>query len=268
MALAAPVSLVLLVVMSATLAYSQAPGKTRRTPDGHPDLSGTWAFGVDLPPIGLTKRVDGKVIRTGLDQSARHTITDVPGALPWTKAPSYKPEFREKVKSLEANESKVDPVFYCAKPGVPRIGSPRKIVQLPKEMIFLYEDISGDPYRVIPTDGRAHNPRANPTYYGEGIAHWYKDTLVVDTTNFVEDTWFGENGYIHSDKLHVIERLWLTPENNLAYQVTVDDPGVLTEPWTNFPHVIKPSTELLEESPACKDDDGQRLLNLDHHQQR
>ena len=100
------------------------------------------------------------------------------------------------------------------------------------------------------------------------MGHWEKDTLVVDTTNFVEDTWFGEDGYFHSDKLHVIERLWLTPENNLAYQVTVDDPGVLTEPWTNFPHVIKPSTELLEESPACKEDDGHRLLNLDHHQQR
>jgi hypothetical protein len=268
MALAAPVSIALLVVFSATLAYSQAPGKTHRTPDGHPELSGTWAFGVDLPPIGLTKRVDGQVIRASVDQSARHNISDVPGSLSWTKTPSYKPEFREKVKNLEANESKVDPVFYCAKPGVPRIGSPRKIVQLANEMIFLYEDIAGDPYRIIPTDGRKHNPRANPTYYGDGVGHWEKDTLVVDTTNFVEDTWFGEDGYFHSDKLHVIERLWLTPENNLAYQVTVDDPGVLTEPWTNFPHVIKPSTEPLEESPPCKDDDGQRLLNLDHHQQR
>jgi len=258
----------LLIVMSATVAYSQTPGKARRTPDGHPDLSGTWAFGVDLPPTPLTKRVDGQVIRAKVDQSARHTISEVPGALPWTKAPSYKPEFREKVKNLEANESKTDPVFYCAQPGVPRIGSPRKIVQLPKEMIFLYEDIAGDPYRIIPMDGRAHNPRANPTHYGEGIGHWEKDTLVVDTTNFVEDTWFGENGYIHSDKLHVIERIWLTADNNLAYQVTVEDPVMLTAPWTDFAHVIKPSTEQLEESPPCKDDDGQRLLNLDHHQQR
>ena len=266
--LLSPVFITMLIVLASTPAYSQGVGKIRRTPDGHPDLSGTWAFGVDLPPVPLTKRVDGKVIRTVVDQSARHAVTEVPGALPWTKAPFYKPEFREKVKNLEANESKTDPVFYCAKPGVPRIGSPRKIVQLPKEMIFLYEDISGDPYRVIPTDGRAHNPRANPTYYGEGIGHWEKDILVVDTTNFVDDTWFGEDGYIHSDKMHVVERLWLTPENNLVYQVTVDDPVMLTEPWTNFPHVIKPSTELLEESPACKDDDGQRLINLDHHQQR
>ena len=258
-----------IALISVTLAYSQSSGKIRRAPDGHPDLSGTWAFGIDLPPIGATKVVDGKVIRATVDQSARHSISnDVPGALPWTKAPSYKPEFQEKVKHLEANESKLDPVFYCARPGVPRIGSPRKIVQLPNEMIFLYEDISGDPYRIIPIDGRKHNLRANPTYHGDATGHWEKDTLVVDTTNFVDDTWFGEDGYFHSDKLHVIERLWLTPENNLAYQVTVEDPVVLTEPWTNFPHVIKPSTETLEESPPCKEDDGQRLLNLDHHLQR
>jgi hypothetical protein len=259
----------LVAFLAVTLAYSQTPGKIRRTADGHPDLSGNWEFGISLPLQGISKVVDGQAIRSSFDQSARRTINkEVPGALPWTKAPSYKPEFQEKVTYLEANESKSDDVFYCGRPGIPRIGSPRKIVQLPNEMIFLYEDISGDPYRIIPIDGRKHNPRANPSYYGDAVGHWEKDTLVVDTTNFVEDTWFGENGYFHSDKLHVIERLWLTPENNLAYQVTVDDPVVLTEPWTNFTRVIKPSSEALEESPACKDDDGPRLKNLDHHGQR
>ena len=47
--------------------------------------------------------------------------------------------------------------------------------------------------------------------------------------------------------------------DNLAYQVTVDDPKVLTQPWTNFPGVIKPSNVPLEESPVCKEDDGHRL---------
>ena len=243
--------------------------KIRRTHDGHPDLSGTWTFGIDLPHGVLTRVVNGKATHAHVDQSARHHASDdVPGALPWAAIPSYKPEFQEKIKYLAANESKTDGVFYCGKPGVPRIGSPRKIVQLPNEMIFLYEDISGDPYRIIPTDGRKHREGANPSFYGDAVGHWEKDTLVVDTTNFVADTWFGENGYMHSDKLHVIERLWLTPENNLVYQVTVDDTGVLTQPWTNFARVIPPSDEALEESAPCKEDDGNRLINLDHHLQR
>lgn len=246
-----------------------AAAKVRRLPDGHPDLSGTWAYGIGLPPGALKKVVDGTVTVSKLDQSARQQPRgDVPGALPWTPAPSYKPESQEKVKYLAANESKQDSVFYCGKPGVPRIGAPRKIVQLPSEMIFLYEDISGDPYRVIPTDGRPHRKDANPSYYGDAVGHWEGYTLVVESINFVDDTWFGEEGYFHSDRMRVTERLWLTPENKLAYQVTVDDPGVLTQPWTNYARVSAPSNDLLEESPPCKDDDGPRLVNSDHHIQR
>jgi len=89
----------------------------------------------------------------------------------------------------------------------------------------------------------------------------------VETTNFVEETWFGEEGYFHSDAMRVLERFWRVGDN-LAYQVTVDDPKVLTGPWTNFTHLIKPSDQPLEESPICKEDDAHRLLNLDHHLQR
>ena len=271
------------LLLAAALAFSQAPAannapaaksaapaaKIHRTADGHPDLSGNWTFGIDLPHGDLVKVVDGKTTRSHFDQSARHHASnDVPGALPWDPAPSYKPEFQEKVKFNAANESKVDPVFYCDKPGTPRIGSPRKIVQLPTETIFLYEDISGDTFRIIPTDGRAHRADANPTAFGDAIGHWEKDVFVVETTNFVDDTWFGENGYLHSDKMKSIERLWLTPDGKLVYQATVEDPQVLTKPWTNFARVIPPNNDPIEESPKCKEDDGSRLLNLDHHLQR
>jgi len=245
-----------------------AASKANRTADGHPDLSGNWTYAIDLAPIVLKKVTEGKVTTTALDQSARHRAAEnVPGALQWTKAPSYKPEFQAKVSDLAAHESKVDGVFYCGRPGVPRIGSPRRIIQLRGELIFLYEEISGDIYRIIPTDGRKHRADANPSYYGDAVGHWDGDTLVVETTNFVDDTWFGEEGYFHSDAMRVIERFWRVGEN-LAYQVTVDDPKVLTQPWTNFTHVIKPSSQPLEESPICKEDDAHRLLNLDHHLQR
>jgi hypothetical protein len=89
----------------------------------------------------------------------------------------------------------------------------------------------------------------------------------VDVTNFVEDTWFGENGYFHSDAMHVTERLWRDGPN-LVYQATVEDPKVLTAPWTMAPRVVKPSDDPLEESPRCVESDGSKLLNNDHHGQR
>ena len=130
----------------------------------HPDLSGLWLFSIGLPSTALKKEVNGKVEINRIDASGRRAVrSDVPGALPSAPGPSYKPEFQTKVKHLSDNESKLDPVFYCDRPGIPRIGSPRRIIQLANEVVFLYEDISGDPYRVIPTDGRPHCKDANPS---------------------------------------------------------------------------------------------------------
>jgi len=231
--------------------------------DGHPDLSGTWAGAGGLA-TALKRVVDEKVVISRPDLSRPATAVS---ALSSALAPSYKPQFQAKVKELSDHESKVDPVFYCGKPGVPRIGAPRRIIQLPTEIVFLYEDMSGDPYRVIPTDGRGHRVNANPSAYGDSVGHWEGNRLVIETTSFSEDTWFGEDGYFHSDAMRVTERLWREGEN-LVWQATVEDPNVLTAPWTMAPRVMKPSNEPLQESPRCVEDDGARLLNLDHHRQR
>lgn len=186
--------------------FVAAASLAAQTNAGHPDLSGTWLFSIDLPPIALKRQANGTTSVKGIDASGRRpAAVNVAGALPSTAAPVYKPELRAKVKDLIDHESKTDQVFYCGRPGVPRIGPPRRIVQLPNEVVFLYEDISGDPYRIIPTDGRPHRKDGNPSYYGDSVAKWEGNTLVVDVTNFVEDTWFGEDGYFHSDAMHVTD---------------------------------------------------------------
>jgi hypothetical protein len=262
------IAAVLLPIVGTAQPTAKPANGAKQTADGHPDLSGVWQFAIDLPPGALKKEANGAVSFKSFDPSARRPApTAVPGALPFTAKPTYKPEYLAKVKDLEEHESKTDEVFYCGKPGVPRIGSPRKIVQLPNEIIFFYEDISGDPYRIIPTDGRPHRAGANPSYYGDSVARWEGDKLIVDVTNFVDSSWFGEDGYMHSDAMHVTERLWRNGEN-LVYQVTVDDPKVLTAPWTEAPRVIKPSNDPLEESPRCVESDAGKLTNNDHHQQR
>ena len=248
------------VVSCATLAAQSSS-------NGHPDLSGTWLFSIDLPPIALKKTTNGAASVKTIDASGRRpAATDIPGTLPFAPAPVYKQEFRTKVKDLIDHESKTDPVFYCDRPGIPRIGPPRRIIQLPNEFVFLYEDISGDPYRIIPVGGQ-HKKDGNPSYYGDSVARWDGNTLVVDVVNFVDSTWFGEDGYFHSDAMHVTERFWRSGAN-LVYQVTVDDPKVLASPWTMAPRVVKPSTEGLEESPKCTESDAKLLVNNDHHGQR
>ena len=252
--------------LAAGAASAQQPAQSA---NDRPDLSGIWSTFPGVNPVsGLKREVAGVQETRIVDRTAiRGVVSKGSGVLPWTDAPSYKPEFQAKVKELDSLQSKTDPVFYCAKPGLPRVGPPRRILQFPNEMIFLYEDMSGDPYRVIPTDGRQHRANANPSYYGDSVGRWESNTLVIDARNFVEDTWFGEKGYFHTDAMRVTERLWRDGEN-LVWQVTVDDPKVLTTPWTMAPRMVKRSTQPLEESPACREQDGALLQNNDHHDQR
>lgn len=252
------------------VALAQQGGSASRRSDAaaHPDLSGVWSYAIDRAPAALRKEVNGVVTIVKIDQSARHgDATSVPGVRPSTPKPSYKPAFLSKVQDLSDRQSRTDPVFYCGRPGAPRIGPPRKIAQLANETIFFYEDISGDPYRIIPTDGRPHRTRANPSHYGDAVGRWEGDVFVVDARNFVDDTWFGEDGYFHTDAMRVIERLWKVGDN-LVWQATVEEPNVLTAPWTMPPRLVRPSTESLEESPKCIETDGPKLLNNDHHLQR
>ncbi len=253
----------------AGLCFAQSGTKDEfaRTAAGHPDFSGIWEYSVALPVGGVKQVINGKVVYGIPDSSGRQAAKgEVPGALPFDAKPSYKADQQAKVAELDANQSRTDNVFYCGRPGVPRLGPPRKVVQTPDELIFLYEDMSGDTYRIIPV-GAKHDEYADPSFNGDSIAWWDGDTLVVEATNFVEDTWFGEYGYFHTEDMKVTERFWPVGKQ-MAYQVTVEDPNVLAKPWTQAPRLIDHSDEKLIESAACVESDADLLTNKDHHLQR
>jgi hypothetical protein len=146
--------------------------------------------------------------------------------------PVYKPQYWNQVQKLDYDLNYEDPLNRCYPPGLPRVGRPRKIVQTANEIIFFY----GVDTRIIPLDGRAHDPDAIPTFYGHSVGHWDGDTLVVDVRGFNDTTWLagalsgGGGGYLHSFEMRVIERL-RREGNTLHYQATVEDPEVLLEPW-------------------------------------
>ena len=89
----------------------------------------------------------------------------------------------------------------------------------------------------------------------------------MEATNFVEDTWFGENGYFHSDAMSVIERL-TRQGDNILYEVTVDDPKVLTQPWTMNPRQAPTDRRATRGIAALRRARWPASLNSDHHQQR
>jgi hypothetical protein len=101
-----------------------------------------------------------------------------------------------------------------------------QIVQSSNSIVILTEMIHDA--RVIPLDRRPHLPSDVRTWLGDARGHWEGDTLVIDSTNFRP----GVFRNISTEKLHVIERFTRTGPNVLQWQVTIDDPGAWTKPWT------------------------------------
>ena len=101
--------------------------------------------------------------------------------------------------------------------------------------LFVQLDEHNHDYRVVTIDGRAHSKEPDPKFNGESVAHWDGDALVIDTVAIDERVWNGEQWQFHSDQKHVIERITRPSMNYLIYQVTIEDPKVLTKPWTSAP---------------------------------
>jgi hypothetical protein len=74
-------------------------------------------------------------------------------------------------------------------------------------------------------------PAPVDSWMGQSVAHWDKDTLVVDVTNLGDATWFDRAGNFHSDALHVTERYTRTGPDVIAYDATIEDAKTFTRPW-------------------------------------
>jgi hypothetical protein len=240
----------------------EAIGETPRMPNGHPDLTGNWNFNAMNWRYG--NRRCGPTQQEGCSRALNQTMDfefEAPSRF-GPNRPEYKPEYWDKVQQLDMWTNKDDPVMTCQPLGVPREGPPRRIVQSANDIIFFYgEYVDGGggygEYRVIPTDGRKHDPKKaiESTYMGYTVGTWEGDTLVLDSISFVDSTWLSRGGFFHSDQMHVIEKL-TRKGNRILYEVTVDDPGVLAEPWEMTPRTLTlstyPDAGLLRERGNCE----------------
>jgi hypothetical protein len=86
--------------------------------------------------------------------------------------------------------------------------------------------------RLIPIElsgaSRPRIPSNIQEWLGDSRAHWEGDTLVVETTNYKPRAFRT----ISSDQLHVTERWTRTGPDVLKYEITINDPGTWTKPWS------------------------------------
>ncbi len=232
-----------------------ASAETPFTADGQPDLSGTWDNGSGLDWLAPVQ-IGESICVTGCDANPRSPSTG--------DRPTYKLEYVAKVQDLEIRQVEEDPVMHCRSPGLPRIGPPDKIVQTPSEIIFLYDDYTGNYFRVVPMDGRPHRTDVEPSALGDSIGWWEDDALVVETVNFNDETWLTDDGSFHTKDLRVIERI-TRDEDTLEWRATAHDPEILQEPWELVPRIAQLTNLGITEAAPCLERDMSIRVNDTHH---
>ena len=164
------------------------------------------------------------------------------------RLPAFTSAARERAAATEAAQGSRGPADSwtdrslwdrCVAVGLPCVMFPTgynnnvRIMQAPGYVVVTHEMIHDA--RVIPMDGRRHLSPAIRQYMGDSRGRWDGDTLVVDVTNFQPaiTTYHPTASFRgHGATLHLIERYTRTARDEMRYEVTVDDPGTFTRPYT------------------------------------
>jgi len=151
--------------------------------------------------------------------------------------------YRQSVESLLTDEARAaraewdpfapdNPFLGCAPKGMPQImGQPNPIefVNRGDEIVIRLEEF--DTVRVISMAEPPAEPR-EPTLLGHSFGRWEDDSLVVETDG-IDYPYFGQDGTLQSEAMHVVERFTVNADGSrLDYEQTLTDPWLLTDTLT------------------------------------
>jgi hypothetical protein len=178
-------------------------------------------------------------------------VSQPEGAGGFKPDPPLKPDAMKVWQDVQAaraaGQNARDKTGTCAPPGLPLIMTrvyPTQIFHTPKLITMIYEYQNS--VRWIWMDGRDH-PQGDdlvPTYNGHSVGWWEGDTLVVDTVGMNTDPDI-QPGVPHTDKLHIVERIRLTPDG-FDTELTLTDPNIFEKPWVTKKSYKKSDAELQE----------------------
>jgi len=227
---------------------------TQRTPDGQPDLQGTWV-NFDSTPFEAPIASAAGGNNAGVGPPDHWTNHDSPNSprrssmvidppdgrvpvLPWAEA-------RRDYDLDHLSDSWVHetPWVRCITRGVPGGMFPSaynngyRIIQTPGFVVIVYEMLHES--RIIPLDGRPHVGKSIRLWNGDPRGRWEGNTLVVETSNYNDKGSIATSaatgrirGLPQSEALHIVERFTRLDARTINYQVTIDDPTVYAKPWT------------------------------------
>jgi hypothetical protein len=111
-------------------------------------------------------------------------------------------------------------------------GNGMRITQSPGYFMISYEMIHDT--RVVPIDDMPPLDEAIRQWVGSSRGHWEGNTLIVESSNYTDETSVGTNGngVRHSKQFRLTERFTRVDPQMIEYIATVNDPGAYTAPFT------------------------------------
>ena len=198
-----------------------------RTADGRPDFNGIWqainTANWDVEPHAASF---GPLVAAG----AIGAIPAGLGIVEGNEIP-YTTEARAQQQENKSDWLANDPLVKCYMPGIPRanyLPFPFQIVQSTDHIIFAYEFASAS--RIVYVD-QPDFEAPILSWMGHNLARYEGDTLVIEVTDQVPETWLDHAGNHHTDALRVTERYTHVGPNVIQYEATLEDPNVYTRPW-------------------------------------
>ena len=257
----AAAAVVMVACIAPALAQAPRADAVPRTAQGKPDLTGVWQGGSTLAGAWDEANAGVGVGGSGRDPSAPVAPSSNDRPAGRAGAP-YQDWAAKKVLEAYNRRGVDDPTGRCLPAGIPRsvmLGLfPQQFIQTPTQLVILYEYMST--FRVIPF-GTEHPDDLLPSNMGNSVARWDGDTLVVDVTGFNDKSWLAGTGTFHTEALHVVERYTRINKDRIDYEVTMEDPNVLTKPW-----VLRSSLMLREGTRLQEYVCAENNLDLDRYE--
>jgi len=195
-----------------------------------PYTSLIWAERPDGTRIGVEKGV-AEVIEPSTDFTGLWRRNDVGGFKPHYTPPEGWPLSAVGQEMVDNFDEDQNPMVTCGNPGPPKsmiVPYPVSFTRPNKNTVVMERELMKKK-RIVYLDA-GHEPGAR-SKMGHSVGHFEGDEFIVDTTNFIDDTWGTHTGINSSEQKHLVERFTLSDDGlYLMVEITVTDPVYFTEP--------------------------------------
>jgi hypothetical protein len=234
-----------------------------RTPDGQPDVEGTWdalisgSFSLVTPMAGGGR---SSLIMAGkpLPRNPSRIIDPPDGRVPYQPWAAALQQAQEKDIDEPTRPWHIDPQNRCLPQGVARgfYTTAARILQFPGQVVLFFDQYQY--YRVIRLGG-SHLSSGVKLWMGDPIGHWEGNTLVVEVTNVSGKPRLSMVGDFYSENARIVERYTFIDQSTLKYTATFEDPTVYTRPWTMGIDLKRVPNQEFWEFACHEGDRGQEL---------